>query len=109
MKKAISVTLTADNLLWLRGQAARTSNGNVSEVVDRLIGEARAGGRTHPAAIRSVVGTIDLPDDDSLEQADGYVRAMFDRSLSRPLLVRERAAKPRSTSARATTDKGRRG
>jgi hypothetical protein len=109
MKKAISITLTSDNLLWLRGQAARTAKGNVSEVVDRLIGEARSAGRTHPAAIRSVVGTIDLPDDDSLEQADGYVRAMFERSLSRPLLVRERPPKPRSTSAKATVDKGRRG
>jgi hypothetical protein len=95
MKKAISVTLTADNLLWLRGQAARTANGNVSEVVNRLIGETRAAGGTHPAAIRSVAGTIDLPDDESLAQADSYVRTLFDRSLSRPLLVRERPPKAR--------------
>lgn len=104
MKKAISVTLTQDNLLWLRGQAARTAEGNVSEVVDRLIGEARAAGRTHPAAIRSVVGTIDLPDDDSLEKPDPYVKAMFERSLSRPLLVRERAPKARGRRG-ATRDR----
>ena len=35
-----------------------------------------------PAAIRSVVGTIDLPaDDPDLAGADAYVRALFDRSL----------------------------
>src|SRR5262245_46356529 len=101
MKKAISITLNAENLLWLRGQSARTAEGNVSEVVDRLIGDARAAGRTHPGAIRSVVGTIDLPDDDSLEKADAHVKAMFERSLSRPLLVRERAPRPRSTSVKA--------
>src|SRR4030095_2563930 len=46
-------------------------------------------GRTDGAAVRSVVGTIDLPDDDALGDADAYVRAAFDRSLSRPMLVRE--------------------
>ncbi len=107
MKKAISITLTAENLLWLRGQAMRTADGNVSEVVARLIGEARAAGRTHPAAIRSVAGTIDLPDD-GLEQADSYVKAMFERSLSRPVLLRERPPKARSTPAKATADKTRR-
>lgn len=92
MKRAISVTIANDNLLWLRGQAARTAGGNVSEVVNRLIRDARAA-RAHPAAVRSVVGTIDLPDDDSLEQAGQYVKALFDHSLNRPMPVRERAPK----------------
>ena len=91
MKRAISVTIDEDNLLWLRGQAGASASGSVSEVVDRLIGEARAGGRTDAAAVRSVVGSIDLPrDDESLAGADGYVRAVFDRSLARPIAVRER-------------------
>jgi hypothetical protein len=92
VKKAVSVTLRPDNLLWLRGQAAASANGSVSEVLDRLVQEARTGGRTHAAAIRSVVGSIDLPaDDPDLAGADAYVRTLFDRSLRRPTLVKETA------------------
>ena len=91
MKQAVSVTLAEENLLWLRGQAAASTSGNLSEILDRLVNEARTGGRVHAAAIRSVVGTIDLPaDDNDLTEADHYVRALFDRSLRRPMLVRER-------------------
>jgi hypothetical protein len=91
MKRAISVTIDEDNLLWLKGQAGASGSGSVSEVVDRLIGEARAGGRTDAAAVRSVVATIDLPrDDEDLTGADAYVRTIFDRSLARPMAVRER-------------------
>jgi hypothetical protein len=93
MKHAISITIARDNLLWLKGQAAARTGGNVSEVVNRLIEEARSGGHADPASVRSVVGTIDLPDDDSLAEADAYVKALFDRSLSRPMLMRERPPK----------------
>jgi hypothetical protein len=89
MKQAISITLHRDNLVWLRGQAAARTRGNVSEVIDTLIREARTAGRTDPAAIKSIVGTIDLPDDEALAEAESHVRALFDRSLSRPMLVRE--------------------
>ena len=41
MRKAISITLSEDNLLWLRGQAARSARGSVSELLDRLVAEAR--------------------------------------------------------------------
>jgi hypothetical protein len=77
----------------LKGQAAARTDGNVSELVNRLISEARTAGRIDPATLRSVAGTIDLPDDDSLAEADGYVRALFERSLSRPMLGRERPPK----------------
>ncbi len=91
MKRAISVTIGEDNLLWLKGQAGASASGSVSEVIDRLVRDARAGGRTDAAAVRSIVGSIDLPgDDEDLEGADAYVRGVFDRSLSRPMLVRER-------------------
>lgn len=103
MRKAISVTLSVDNLLWLRGQAAATARGSVSEVLNGVITDARLGGRGEPAAIRSVVGTVDLPEDDSsLEQADTYIRSLFSTSLRRPLLVKER-------SSRISRMKGRRG
>jgi hypothetical protein len=86
MKKAVSITLDADNLLWLKARAEATAKGSLSDVVDRLVREARLEGRTD--AIRSVVGTVDLPHGD-LDQADGYVRSLFDRSISRPRLVEE--------------------
>jgi hypothetical protein len=95
MKKAVSVTLGEDNLLWLRGQAAASANGSLSEVLDRLVDDARMSGRTDAKAIRSVAGTIDLPaDDPDLAGADSYVRALFDRSLKRPMLVREKPPAP---------------
>ena len=91
MKRAISVTLEEDNLLWLKGQAGAGASGSVSEVIDRLVREARTGGRTDALAIRSVVGTIDLPPDDpDLEGAKAYVRDLFERSITRPMQVRER-------------------
>ena len=90
MKRAISVTVDEDNLVWLKGQAGG-SRGSVSEVIDRLVREARMSGRTDASTVRSVVGTIDLPpDDEDLAGADGYVRALFERSLARPMLVKER-------------------
>jgi hypothetical protein len=83
--------LGVDNLLWLRAQAAATSRGNVSAVLDRIVAEARLSGRTEPAAIRSVAGTIDLPEDDpDLEKADAYLRSLFTASARQPILVRER-------------------
>ena len=91
MKRAISVTIGEENLLWLKGQAGASASGSVSEVIDRLIREARAAGRTDVAAIRSVVGTIDLPaDDPDLAGANAYLGSLFDESLRRPMLVRER-------------------
>ena len=90
MRRAISVTLAADNIVWLRAQASASARGSLSEVLDRLVSDARAAGRTDPAAVRSIVGTIDLPDDDEgLEGADAYVRAVFDSSTRRPLIVEE--------------------
>jgi hypothetical protein len=90
MRRPISVTIDEDNLLWLKAQAAATAKGSVSAILDRLVDEARADGRTGAAAIRSVAGTIDLPaDDPDLEDAAAYVRTMFDQSLRRPFAVKE--------------------
>lgn len=101
MRKAISITLSEDNLLWLRGQAARSARGSVSELLDRLVAEARSGGNTDPSAVRSVVGTIDLPEDDpDLSGADSYIRTMFAASTRQPMVVRERPPARKGKKAR---------
>ena len=99
MRKAVSVTLKTDNLLWLRAQASANVRGSLSEVLDQLVTDARTAGRTDERAIRTVRGTIDLPDDDPmLEQADMFIRAQFDKSLRRPVVIKE--ARARYTGAR---------
>lgn len=85
-KRAVSVTLDEANLLWLKGQGH--GHGNLSAAVDDLITAARAGRLGVPAAVRSVVGTIDLAaDDPQLERADRVMRDLFAASLARPLWV----------------------
>src|SRR3954465_9969855 len=87
-KQAISVTLDADNLRWLRGRAGATGLRSVSELLDRLVTAARDGGRVGPP--RSVVGTIEInPRDATLDGADAVVRRLFESSLRRPLAIRE--------------------
>ncbi len=85
-KKAVSLTLEEANLLWLKGRGY--GHGNLSAAVDDLITAARAGRPGIPAAVRSVVGSIDLAaDDPRLERADGALRDLFAASLARPLRV----------------------
>ena len=83
-KKAISVTLRPENLLWLRGQTHASSRRSVSETLDELIAEARAGGRGRPGAIKSVVGSISIPaSDPGLMRADAAIRRLFSASSAR--------------------------
>lgn len=94
MRKPISITLSQDNLLWLKGQAARTPRGSVSDIVDRIVSDARGGGHAEAASVRSIVGTIDLPETDSdLSGADEYIRNLFAASARRPMVVRESRAR----------------
>lgn len=77
-KQAVSVTLAAENLLWLRGQAYASGVRSVSAVLDRLVCAARTGGQVHESAIRSVVGTLRIHDSDpQLLSADATIRALF--------------------------------
>src|SRR6185295_3813231 len=102
-KTAISVTLERDNLVWLRSQTATARRRSVSETLDRIVTDARRSGRVADAAIRSVVGTIDLnPDDPDLAKADRYVREIFDASTGRPARITE-------TRTRARARQGTRG
>ena len=91
-KKAISVTLATDNLLWLRGQARTAGRRSVSAVLDRLVSEARAGGRMHEGLVRSVVGTIRIADFDAdLSGADSAIRALFPGRSGKPAVGARRA------------------
>jgi hypothetical protein len=93
-KQAISVTLESENLTWLRGRAGAAGLRSVSELLDQIVSAARASGRVGPP--RSVVGTIGIdPADPSLDRADAALRALFDASLHRSLLVKESAGRYR--------------
>ena len=81
------MTLDEANVQWLKGRA-RVSNGNVSDVLDRVITQARTGGKAS-GAWTSLVGTIDLGDDPDLLKADEAVRAWFAESINRPFEVNE--------------------
>jgi hypothetical protein len=81
-KEAVSVTLAAENLLWLRGQARASGVRSLSAVLDRLVSTARAGGHVHESTIRSVVGTIRIAKaDPGLVGADAALRAMFPSAM----------------------------
>jgi hypothetical protein len=87
-RQAISVTLDSENLTWLRGRVGAGGGRSVSDLLDRLVTEARTSGRLGQS--RSVVGTIDLdPSDPRLERADDAIRALFGRSIRGPIAVRE--------------------
>jgi hypothetical protein len=88
-KTPLSVTLDDANLLWLKGRAAGRKKRSLSEALDDILTEARRGGAGADAP-RSVIGTVDIADDDPrLDRADASVRSLFDESMSRPVLVRE--------------------
>lgn len=92
-KRAVSITLDEGNLLWLKGRARVLAGGSLSEAVDQLIGEAREGLLGAADAPRSVVGTIDVPDDAALVAAGAELRELFATSLARP------TSTPRSAKA----------
>ena len=89
-KNAISVTLDADNVLWLKGQAASGRTRGVSDTLNRIVTVARTGGHVEAGAARSVAGTIEAhPDDPNLDHADAYIYGLFDASMKRPVVARE--------------------
>jgi hypothetical protein len=103
-KQAISVTLEADNLTWLKGRAGAAGLRSVSELLDQLVRAARESRHAGPS--RSVVGTIDVDASDPwLEGADDALRGMVDNSLGRPMMVRE-SSPPYGTGARKKARRG---
>jgi len=106
-KTAISLTIEQTNLLWLKGRARVVSGGSLSEAVDQLITEARAGRLGQADPPKSVVGTIDLPDDEALLQGTSALNALFADSLSRPIFVHEDPPGYRAPKHAATKKKRR--
>lgn len=86
-KQAISVTLDADNIAWLKGRVTTAGARSISDLLDQIVSAARRTGGTP----RSVVGTIEIAaSDPHLDEADEAVRSIFQLSLQRPALARER-------------------
>ena len=105
-KQAVSVTLAVENLLWLRGQARTSGARSVSEILDRLVSEARTTGRVHEHSIRSVVGTIRIADSDpALLDADAAIRSLFPR-LDHQTTRRAKPAKAGRRPAKAGSGRG---
>jgi len=88
-KEAISVTLDRDNLLWLKARARGAGNASVSQLLDGLVTDARAGGRSLTPP-RSVVGTLTLEDFDP-DAADRDLRNLFAASAKGAGAVHERS------------------
>jgi hypothetical protein len=99
-KRPISITLSEPNLTWLKGRVAAAGYRSVSDLLDNIVADVRTGGGA--AAVRSVVGTIDLAGDDpDLATADEYIGELFRSSMSRPVVAREHAGQgPPARNAR---------
>ena len=77
-KRAVSVTLRPDNVLWLKTRVKATGGRSLSEALDELITEARAGAGASAVTIRSVLGNAQIPRSDAaLSRAAGELRALF--------------------------------
>lgn len=102
-KRALSVTLEPENILWLRGRARAEGRRSLSETLDRLVAEVRAGGKA-PFRVRSVVGNIRIDESKGdLTAASKVLRELFADSLddSADLLGVARTRRRRGRSARA--------
>jgi ribosomal protein L17 len=76
-KIAVSVTLAAENLAWLRARTRKARARSLSETLDRLIEAARAA-QANTSPSRSVVGLLRVPESDpELAAADDAVAALF--------------------------------
>ena len=92
-KKAVSVTLHPDNLLWLRTRVKAKGGRSLSEALDGVITEARAGTGASAVEVRSVVGNARIPrSEKALSEAGEQVAASFRRSVRRKERVSPRGS-----------------
>ena len=64
-KQAISVTLSPDNLVWLKGRARADGVGSLSEYLDGLLTRTRFGGNA-PRPAKSMKGALTAMTDEPL-------------------------------------------
>jgi len=103
-KQSISITLSSENLLWLRGRAKASDARSVSEALDELISSVRTGGNDRPH--RSIAGTLVINESDpDLLKADADIRSLFRRSLNQFPATKRTKRKP--ATVKRPTSKGR--
>jgi hypothetical protein len=103
-KQSISITLSSENLLWLRGRAKASGVRSISEALNQIISNARTGGNDLPH--RSIVGTITINESDpDLLKADADIRSLFRRSLNQFPATKRTKRKP--PVAKRAVSKGR--
>jgi hypothetical protein len=76
-KQAISVTLSPDNLVWLKGRARAEGVGSLSECLDRLLTSARFGGST-PRPVASMKGALTVTTDEPLDLVPAISAEVWD-------------------------------
>jgi hypothetical protein len=100
-KRPVSVTIEEANLLWLRGRARALKRRSLSDALDEIVTAARTRGRD-TVSVTSVVGTVDIAAaDPSLDRAEAYVGAIFEKSVARPMARDVRASSTRRRRRRA--------
>jgi hypothetical protein len=78
-KKAISVTIEADNLLWLKARTRATGSRSISAVLDDMV----TGVRKAAGPVTSIVGWVSFPEGEAgLRRGKKDIRELFDRSLA---------------------------
>jgi hypothetical protein len=76
-KQAISVTLSPDNLVWLKGRARAEGVGSLSEYLDRLLTRTRFGGNA-PRPVKSMKGALTARGDEPLDLAPAVSAEAWD-------------------------------
>jgi hypothetical protein len=76
-KQAISVTLSPDNLIWLKGRARVEGVGSLSEYLDRLLTRTRFGGNAAPP-VKSMKGALTAMADEPLDLVPAIPAAVWD-------------------------------
>ena len=90
--ETVSVDLESENLDWLRTAAG---GRDLSDTLNKILARARAA--TKPKTIRSVRGTIRLPESDpDLVNAKTAVRELFHRSVERTAKALSKTGDPKA-------------
>jgi hypothetical protein len=99
-KRAVSVTLRPDNVLWLKTRVKASGGRSLSQALDEIITEARTGATALATERRSVVGNARIPASEAgLSRAAQEIRAQFRRAIG------SRTEPSRATKARPASRK----